>query len=60
MIMRTPPTHYHQAPTGRWHYTRKTTAKKTGFLDERGASYPSKAAAIRASRENHKFEETHR
>ena len=44
----------HEAPTGRWHVTDDSLP----HLDERGASYPSERAAIRAARESGEW--THR
>ena len=44
----------HQAPTGKWHITDDSLP----HLDERGQSFPSERAAIRAARESGEF--THR
>ena len=44
----------HQASTGRWHITDDSLP----HLDERGASYSSERAAIRAARESGEW--THR
>lgn len=44
----------HQSLTGRWHITDDSLP----YLDERGASYPSERAAIRAARDSGEW--THR